>query len=367
MLSPDDPRLVAHASGDLPPDEAAALEVELAASPLARERLAELRTMQTALREAFAAETQAESRLETRTEPNRQADFAAEPSLSTWFRWTLFQSFGQFATVACLVLLIGAIIIPSSGRVRESSRRAVDASNLRQIGQASLIAATELQNKMPGALAEDVWDYARITARWGGLNDAHIWASLVETAQTEHRHRLSTVLAADRATLDPEFAAFKPAWAVALHPDMSIDLPATTPIAWTRGLLPDGTWAAHAPNGKVGGHVVFFGGNVAFLRDTRNAFDRFDGGGKSSNILDALPPGARIAEYTPTEAEAAEWARLNHIEWTQNHIRPLVLPALWTCGLLILLTQSIRRRWPFSWVLWYLIISFGFLAVMPCW
>ena len=110
-------------------------------------------------------------------------------------------------------------------------------------------------------------------------------------------------------TLDPVFAKSRPAFAVNLAGGSTSD-PASTPIAWTRGLQPDGTWALHSPYGRQGGHIVFLGGNVVFYDNVRDQLARYDGRGVTSNILEALPPGARIGEYIPTAAEQAAWAKI---------------------------------------------------------
>jgi len=74
----------------------------------------------------------------------------------------------------------------------------------------------------------------------------------------------------------------------------------TTPVAWTRGLRPDGTWAPDSPYAGEGGHVVFLDGNVVFFRRIDGGLRRFDGKGMTSNILEALPPGARVGEAAPS-------------------------------------------------------------------
>lgn len=370
MLSPEDPRLTAYASGDLPPEEAARLETELAEAPAARERLAELFAMQAELKAAFAAEDRAEEQL-AREERMRAAQMARDgrerdaggggakwAGVSRWMREVPAFAWSNVVATCFAMMVLGAIVIPTVGTVRETAHRSVAGSNLRQIGQAGLIAASDNQDVLPGAMATDVHDYARILAKHGGLNDATIWTFWTDPAGGEAANRISTVLAKDREALEPEFAKLKPSWAVALHPGMKADMPATTPIAWTRGWQADGTWAAHAPYGADGGNVVFLGGNVSFFRTTKDAFERFDGKGKSSNILDALPPGSRISEYTPTAVEARGWARMHQIEVVKRDYMPFLWAGLWGGTAIFLWAQGWRRRWSFFWFQGYLILSF---------
>lgn len=240
---------------------------------------------------------------------------------------------------------------------RESARRSVPASNLRQIGQASLIYASDHYDKLP--VAEDIWDYAGELARDGGLNDATIWNIAADPAGGETARRLSTVLAADRRGLEPAFRTLAPSWAVPLG-QLDAAMPAAMPIAWTRGLRPDGTWAPHSPFGEAGGHIVFLGGNVAFYRNVKDELLRFDGTGKTSNILEALPPGTRIGEYVPSEAEMLSWAKIRRWMDMKDAIRPKILPALWVLALVTLIVQVVRKRWP----LWVLVafVALSFLA-----
>jgi hypothetical protein len=187
------------------------------------------------------------------------------------------------------------------------------ASNIRQIGQASLIYAMDHDDRLPEAA--NLHEYALQLAVGGGLDDASMWISGRDEglpgARGLSRVRASSWQPPPSPTGDPAFLAAKLSIAVPLGGIMAL-MPSTTPIAWTRGLQPDGTWAAHSPFGTDGGHIVFLGGDVRWFRDLKSParqLERFDGKGKTSNILEALPPGTRIGEYTPTAAETAEWSQ----------------------------------------------------------
>ena len=383
MISPDDPRLTSHADGMLPPEEAARFERELAADPAARAELERLRGLQRALREAFAEET-AEDGVFTAAEaavPTPVAVPAAVPrqkrpysiyrdsddaraeaagwrplvpaegagSPSRWLAWLFPGWLAPVAGAAFVMLLVAAVVIPPVVRMRETARRAAVSSNLRQIGQAALVYAGEHGRWLPEAA--DVWDFARLLARDGGLNDASVWQ--MEDDPAFDGTPLTTVLAPDRLTLDPAFAKSRPAFAVSLGGGTTSD-PASTPVAWTRGLQPDGTWAPHSPYGRQGGYIVFLGGNVAFYRDVRDQLSRHDGKGVTSNILEALPPGARIGEYTPTAAEQAAWAKASRsspgesVFGQERYSRPvmlsLVVGLFGVVGMAIYFSGRSRRR-----------------------
>jgi hypothetical protein len=348
MLSPDDPRLCALADEQLPAAETAALQAELSRSPAARARLEELRLLQAELRRVLAEET-----VGRETAPGGGADSAeagaggagegaardgamSDDEQAVGGSW-LARLALPLALAAGFALVASVVTVPTLARVRETARRSVDASNLRQIGQASLIFAADNHDRLP--LSIDVWDHARQLALQGGLNDATLWTIGADPAGAPERDRLSTVLNTDRSGLEPAFARLVPSWAVPLG-EIPADAPATTPIAWTRGLQPDGTWAKHSPYGADGGHIVFLGGNVTFFRDLAReggALVRFDGSGPTANLLEALPPGVRIGEYRPTEAEAVRWAGASraygpHGERSRGGAVLLGFFALWTLG-----------------------------------
>ncbi len=199
------------------------------------------------------------------------------------------------AVVITLTLLVlAAIIIPTFGKTRHGCRRHPDSSNLRQIGQASLIYASEHKDQLPQT--DNVTDFAAALARDGGLNDATIWISFTEASLPANRS-LSTVLTADRSGPTPEFQRARLAFTVVAR-GLHANLPATTPIAWTRGLQPDGTWSKDSPYGGDGGHIVFLGGNVTFYRNLVSApLARFDDPKlTTTDIRPALPPDALVAE-----------------------------------------------------------------------
>ena len=157
----------------------------------------------------------------------------------------------RYLGVVLLLLAADAVAIklwPAS-MLRDADRRSVPASNLRQIGQASLIYASEHKDKLP--VAENVWDYAGALARDGGLDDATTWVTGTDPANVGMQAELSTVLRVDRS-LALAFRKLAPSWAVPLG-QMDASMPSTTPIAWTRGLKSDGTWSPHSPYGTEGG------------------------------------------------------------------------------------------------------------------
>jgi len=229
------------------------------------------------------------------------------PTIRNAVFWT--ESAHSFVRFVCLIALLFVSAAPVLfGSVRIRLYLVGDASNLRQIGQASLIYAQAHNGRLP--LATDVWDYARLLAEDTGLDNASLWTSRVDPAFNDP-DRSAPVLTKGTThprPLSPEFKKIKPSFAVVLG-NITTSMPATTPIAWTRGLQADGTWAKHSPYGSDGGgHIVFMGGNVMFFKNlgasaAAGELVRYDGKGSTNNILEALPPGCRIGEYTTNAKE----------------------------------------------------------------
>ena len=217
-------------------------------------------------------------------------------------------------SVLLAIPLLAAVIIPMRGKVSCPAPRTRDAAYLRQIGQASLVYASGHNEKLPEAT--DVWDYARLLAESDLLDDANSWLSRIDPATHTWRTPGISVLDAPNPgkprAINPAFLKTKPSVAVVLG-KLSSSMPDTTPIAWTRGLQPDGTWAKHSPYGGEGGFIVFMSSHVVFYRSLATAeggeLVRFEGKSRTANILEALPPECRIGEYVPTSAEQSEWAK----------------------------------------------------------
>ncbi len=193
----------------------------------------------------------------------------------------------ELLTVIAIIGILAAIIIPTVGKVRETARRAVDGSNLRQIGHAALIYATDNRDQLPkwtnltsgpafgtpasSATGESVDGFAAALAVGGGLNDASVWISASDVTTTQANAGASTVLNANRQDFlgaPGSFTALCLAYGVTLG--LNSNDSSTTPVAFTRGLL-TGTGGKWDPASGVyrddGGHIVFLGGNVQFYRN----------------------------------------------------------------------------------------------------
>jgi hypothetical protein len=202
-----------------------------------------------------------------------------------------------------LFLLFGglvAVLFPVLYTASRNTKKAVDGSTLRTLGQA-IIAYGNDHGVFPPEALQDAYSLAAEMAR-AGLNDPRIWLSRVDPAAELYGPPPATILKPGSSTeIDPRFQGAPLAWAVALYPPGTrfMELPSTTPIAWTRGLRPDGTWAPDSPYGDSGGFVVFLGGNLEKYQTIDGHLTSFSQH-PTSNILDTLPPGTRVSEYVPS-------------------------------------------------------------------
>lgn len=196
--------------------------------------------------------------------------------------------------IGAALLVTALIILPTTSCGCISSPRSVHSNNLRQIGQASLIYAADHKDAFPQT--DSVTDYAAALARDAGLTDPSIW--IVEDKSLRKTHPIEgSLLAPDRTAPSPGFLRAPLGFTVVTR-GLHANLPSTTPVAWTRGLQPDGTWSKDSPYGGEGGHIAFLGGNVSFYKTLATSpLTRFDDPqATTTDIRQALPPGALIAE-----------------------------------------------------------------------
>ncbi|EIQ00489.1 prepilin-type N-terminal cleavage/methylation domain-containing protein [Opitutaceae bacterium TAV1] len=211
----------------------------------------------------------------------------------------------ELLTVIAIIGILAAIIIPTVGKVRETAKKMVAASNLRQVGQASLIYATDNNDNLPSTNAAvagtNIGGYTGVLlalADGGGLNDASIWFANGQ----EGTIALSTVNSGTNKTTLQTTALTNNSYAYVAG--LSATDASTTPIAWSKGLANSGSWSDNASNSpwkKDGGHIVFLGGNVAWYKGplSTNSGVISTNGTPTANIFDAVPSKTGTAVYNP--------------------------------------------------------------------
>jgi len=214
----------------------------------------------------------------------------------------------ELLTVIAIIGVLASIIIPTVGTVREKAQRTVDANNLRELAKAAMIYATDHQDRLPDPA---------VLQQQGGLNvpsPAYLWPAVLArsgmlTDPTMYFARNDPLFNGaypdaiiaksdpNRRSLDPTFTA-NAALAWEFVGGLRLGDPASTPIAFSRGLTAAGTWdAARGVYRDTGGLVAFLGGNVAFYPDVTEKLVSNSSGQLVSNVLQALPLGGPARVY----------------------------------------------------------------------
>jgi prepilin-type N-terminal cleavage/methylation domain-containing protein len=219
----------------------------------------------------------------------------------------------ELLTVIAIIGILAAIIIPTVGTVRDKAQRAVDANNLREILKAATIYAGDNTDRLPDpqniaattlTAGSRVYLWPGILAKNNILTDPSFYFAKNDPLYpaTVPTVVLRAGLAA-RNQVDTTFSASTLAWEFVGGVKMSD--PATTPVAYTRGLQTAGTWNGTTGSATIGvykdtgGYIAFLGGNINFYPNTTGIFtSNGTGASKPTNVLQAIP-------YSTTAANRA--------------------------------------------------------------
>jgi prepilin-type N-terminal cleavage/methylation domain-containing protein len=222
----------------------------------------------------------------------------------------------ELLTVIAIIGILAAIIIPTVGAVREKAQRAVDGNNLREIIKAAQIYAGDNNDRLPDPRTIPAATmtsptpallWPGILARNNILTDPTFYysksdpfflgvypVSIISTTDTTKRQLDTTMTTGTGKALAWEFAS-----------GIKMSDGAAMPVAWTRGLQTNGTWALNSGTYKdIGGYIGFLGGNVAFYPNAgANAaagiFTSNSSARKTNNIQQAIPVAGFIYGTPP--------------------------------------------------------------------
>jgi hypothetical protein len=205
-----------------------------------------------------------------------------------------------------IFLAIFALITPHGfiDRAIEKARRRSAGYNFSMISYAYVFGYLPSGNesrKLPGNLNESAHAAAYIFARENQLNDASVY--FVSGDPLAPKNLPKTVLLGDlnnpASKPNPEFA--NAILGVVIAANLAFDSPVTsTPIVWTRGLQPDGTWSPNSPFGVEGGYIAYLDGHYEWA--DKFSFVKYGTNIPTTNIREALPPGAVILSAEPAKA-----------------------------------------------------------------
>ncbi len=190
----------------------------------------------------------------------------------------------ELLTVIAIIGILSAIIIPTIGKVRETAQRAVDASNLREVGKAALLYASDHNDRLPDpnmlpapsiSAPNKYFVWLGLLARYGGINEASLLFSKNDGLFDGYvPPGILNPADPTKNTLHPDLLARIPS--INFVGGLKVTDPSTTPLAFTRGLTVAGTWngigatANLGVYGDGGGHILFLGNNVQYFKSIEN-------------------------------------------------------------------------------------------------
>lgn len=222
----------------------------------------------------------------------------------------------ELLTVIAIIGILAAIIIPTVSKVRETAQRAVDASNLSQIGKAALIYAADNNDNLPNptdtkrpiaGTASNYLKWFGLIAKYASFNDPKLLVSKSDNAVdiTTTPNTIIDPLVTTAPTVMSTFATLPAlSFNVVGGLNQSKDT-STVPVAFTRGLKADGKWTATGatdddPTIGVykgdGGHAVFVGGNVKYFSGSING-ELTNSKGATDNIRTTVPNRSTVKIY----------------------------------------------------------------------
>jgi prepilin-type N-terminal cleavage/methylation domain-containing protein len=221
----------------------------------------------------------------------------------------------ELLTVIAIIGILAAIFIPTIGSALDKAKRAVDASNLREIVKAASIYAQDNGSNLPDPTTIPTATlnanprtllWPGIIARSGILTDPKVYFSKLDPfyPATLPISIINSTLAitAVKNSLDPTFTAGGISPSYEFVGGLKTSDPASTPVAYTRGLQANGSWSPTSGTYRdVGGYVGFLSGNVEFYANTSTpaVFPSNNSGRKVASIQQGIPTTARLWAVPP--------------------------------------------------------------------
>jgi len=207
----------------------------------------------------------------------------------------------ELLTVIAIIGILAAILFPAIGAAKKAAYKANDLANLKSIGQAALVYASDNSDRLPdpqrisnpikGGTKYKQW--FALLAKGGNLSDPTILVSKLDALYPPDLP--TAILKPDDPTktvMDDNFAntQFVPSYEVV--GGIKASDPSTTPIAFTRGLQTTGKWDTNSGTygADGGGLIVYVGGNVSQYKSIGSPSLLIQTTGNTTlNILQAIP------------------------------------------------------------------------------
>ena len=223
----------------------------------------------------------------------------------------------EVLAVIAIIGLLSTLLTPAVGSAMAKARKMRVSNNLRQIamGYGAYVNGGGSLRKLNEAAT--VADWAAVLAADGGIADASIYVIPEDyLVAGSSRPIPRQVLASGSTAPNAAFRDFPLGFVIitGLSPD---DDPATTPLAYSRGLdRKTGQWRQQSGDdggiyGQSGGFVVFLDGHVSWFRslsEDGGELTDFSSGSATGDIGNAVRPGARAINWRGTVWEKTKSA-----------------------------------------------------------
>ncbi|MDR2200489.1 MAG: type II secretion system GspH family protein [Puniceicoccales bacterium] len=207
----------------------------------------------------------------------------------------------ELAVVIAIIAILMAFVLPAIGNAVERAKKGSAENAMKQFAKAYLLYRQDKGDFPADATTANLEAFATLLAREEYLNDPNFYILSVDSIPKPIRKTIldGQALVDKTATTSEAFPAPKK-FSIEVIVGLSESCPEnTTPIAYTRGL--EGSfWNGDAVFGAKGGYIAFLDGQVKWFADISGKLMKADMTAVASNIMDAIPSGARILKSDNT-------------------------------------------------------------------
>jgi prepilin-type N-terminal cleavage/methylation domain-containing protein len=209
----------------------------------------------------------------------------------------------ELLTVIAIIGILAAVVIPTVGSVRGNAQRSASAANMRSIAQAYANFSGG-GGRVQSINQPTIYEWARVLAEEVDLIDASLYFIESDPAVTAFGALPQVVAFTDptsgSTTLGDGWVGSPVSYSVAnrLSPNAASS---TTPLLWTFGLTPAGTWSVTpvTPWEGRGGHIAFLDSSVRYFnRTVGTSLLNYTTRVATADVTQAINPGANVLSGT---------------------------------------------------------------------